>query len=263
MNAVRQAKNMLKEAFPSLWLQWHLMHRPKTAEVELSFLHKIIPKDALTIDVGANCGLYTRELARLSKNVHAFEPSRQMADVLRQTSAANVEVHEVALSDREGQAELLIPQGEQGAVHGLASLEPQVAQAAQSCVALNVPMARLDAVVHDDVAFVKVDVEGHELNVLNGAVDLIERCRPIFLVEAEDRHREGATASIFEFFDDHGYNGFFIEDGDIMAVEEFDARIFQDPTSLLPNGGRKAGRAYINNFFFFPANMDGPAILSA
>src|ERR1044072_3827624 len=103
MNAVRQAKNMLKEAFPSLWLQWHLMHRPKTAEVELSFLHKIIPKDALTIDVGANCGLYTRELARLSKNVHAFEPSRQMADVLRQTSAANVEVHEVALSDREGQ----------------------------------------------------------------------------------------------------------------------------------------------------------------
>ncbi len=48
-----------------------------------------------------------------------------------------------------------------------------------------------------------------------------------------------------------------------MAVEEFDAKIFQDPTSLLPNGGRKSGRAYINNFFFFPAEKDGLAILSA
>lgn len=263
MNAVRQAKNMLKEAFPSLWLQWHLMHRPKTAEIELSFLQKIIPNDALTIDVGANCGLYTRELARLSKNVHAFEPSRQMADVLRQTSAANVEVHEIALSDREGEAELLIPQGEQGSIHGLASLEPQVAQSAASCLAISVPMARLDSLVHGDVAFVKVDVEGHELNVLHGAVGLIERSRPVFLVEAEDRHREGATASIFNFFDDHGYDGFFIEDGDIMTVEEFDPRIFQDPSSLLSNGGRKAGRAYINNFFFFPANMDGLAVLSS
>jgi hypothetical protein len=92
---------------------------------------------------------------------------------------------------------------------------------------------------------------------------LIERSRPVFLVEAEDRHRERATASIFEFFDDRGYDGFFIEDGDIMAVEEFNAKIFQDPTSLLPNGGRKAGRAYINNFFFFPAEKDGLAILSA
>jgi FkbM family methyltransferase len=262
MNAMRLAKNVLKEAFPSLWLQWHLLHRPKTAEVELSFLHKIVPSDGLTIDVGANCGLYTRELARLSKSVHAFEPSRQMAELLRQTSAANVRVHEIALSDREGEAELLIPQGEQGSVHGLASLEPQVARSAESCIAINVPMARLDAVVQDDVAFVKVDVEGHELNVLNGAVGLLERSRPVFLVEAEDRHREKATSSIFEFFEDHGYDGFFIEDGDIMSVDEFDAKIFQDPSSLLSNGGRKSGRAYINNFFFFPSHMDGRAILS-
>lgn len=59
MNAIRTTKNMIKEAFPSLWLRWHLMHRPKTAEVELSVLHKVVPTDAITVDVGANCGLYT------------------------------------------------------------------------------------------------------------------------------------------------------------------------------------------------------------
>lgn len=263
MSAMRQAKNVLKEAFPSLWLRWHFMRRPKSAEVELSFLNKIVHDDAVTVDVGANCGLYTRELARLSKRVHAFEPSRQMAEVLRHTSAANVEVHEIALSDREGEADLLIPQGEQGAVHGLASLEPRVALSAKSCVALHVPMTRLDAVVLEDVSFVKIDVEGHELNVLNGAVALLQRSQPVFLVEAEDRHRTAATGSVFEFFLDNDYSGFFVDDGDILPVDQFDANIFQDTSSLLPDGGRKNGRAYINNFFFFPPHMDGRAILSS
>lgn len=263
MTAVRQVKNALKETFPGLWLRWHFMHRPKTAEVELSFLDRIVRRDAITVDVGANCGLYTRELARLSRRVHAFEPSRAMADVLRRTSAPNVVVHEVALSDHEGAAELLIPQSEQGAVHGLASLEPQVALSAKSCTVLNVPMARLDDMIQDDVAFVKVDVEGHELNVLNGAAGLLERSRPVFLVEAEDRHRPLATESVFEFFQDRGYSGFFVEDGDIVPVDQFDVEIFQDPNSLLSNGGRKTGQAYINNFFFFPPGKDGWEILAS
>lgn len=263
MNAVRQAKNVLKEAFPSLWLRWHLMHRPKSAEIELSLLDKIVPDDAVTVDVGANCGLYTRELARLSRHVHAFEPSRQMADILRHTSAANVEVHEIALSDREGEADLLIPQGDQGAVHGLASLEPQVAVSAKSCFALHVSLARLDTVIREDVAFVKIDVEGHELSVLNGAVGLLERSQPVFLVEAEDRHRKAATESVFEFFRRRSYSGFFIEDGDIVSVDQFDPDIFQDASSLLPNGGRKNGQAYVNNFFFFPQHRDGKTTLSS
>jgi hypothetical protein len=50
-----------------------------------------------------------------------------------------------------------------------------------------VPIARLDAVIDQDVAFVKIDVEGHELNVLNGAIELLERCQPVFLVEAAGR----------------------------------------------------------------------------
>lgn len=263
MSAARQAKNVLKEVFPSLWLRWHLMHRPKSAEVELRFLDKIVPNDAVTIDVGANCGLYTRELARLSKRVLAFEPSRQMADILRLTSAANVEVHEIALSDHEGEADLLIPQGEQGSIHGLASLQPEVALCASSCLALQVPLARLDTVVRDDVAFVKIDVEGHELNVLNGAIALLERSQPVFLVEAEDRHRAMATESVFEFFRSRDYRGFFIDDGDILSVDQFRTDVFQDTNSLLPDGGRKRGHAYINNFFFFPLHRDGEAILNS
>jgi len=262
MSAKQQVKELVKDAFPSVWLQWHFMRRPKSAERELSYLDKIIPEDAVTVDVGANCGLYTRRLARLSRQVHAFEPAQQMARLLRRTSARNVRIHEIALSDHDGDAELFIPQGEDGLVHGLASLEARVGSSGRS-IAAHVPIARLDAVIHQDVAFVKVDVEGHELNVLNGAVELVERCQPVFLVEAEDRHRAEATRSVFEFFREKAYRGFFLKDNDVIAVEQFDPTRLQDADALRPDGGRKDGRFYVNNFFFFPRHLDGESLLSS
>jgi FkbM family methyltransferase len=262
MNATRRTKDLLKDAFPSMWLRWHFMNRPKSAERELNYLNRVVPDGAVTVDVGANCGLYTQKLARLSRKVHAFEPSQQMARLLRRTSAANVSIHEIALSDQDGEADLYIPQGEDGLVHGLASLERQLDPAIKSVVSAHVPTSRLDTMVNEDVAFVKVDVEGHELSVLEGAVGLIDRCQPVFLVEAEDRHREQATRSIFDFFHNQAYRGVFLSDDDVISVDLFRADKFQNPGALLPNGGRKPGQSYVNNFFFFPQHLDGRAILS-
>jgi FkbM family methyltransferase len=227
------------------------------------YLRRIVPEGAVTVDVGANCGLYTRQLARLSRQVHAFEPSRQMADLLRRTSAANVSVHEVALSDHNGDAELFIPQDDNGLVYGLASLEPQPDLPGKHVISTHVPTARLDTIVDQDVAFVKIDVEGHELNVLNGAVELVERCQPVFLVEAEDRHRADATRSVFEYFRDKAYRGFFLKEQDVISVDRFRAEHLQDANALLPDGGRKRGQSYVNNFFFFPQHLDGESILNS
>jgi len=262
MNAKQQTKEILRDAFPSIWLHWHFMHRPRSAERELSYLRKVIPEDAVTVDVGANCGLYTRQLARLSRQVHAFEPSRQMARLLRRTSASNVSVHEIALSDHNGDAELFIPQGDSGLVYGLASLEPRT-DSPTKLVSTHVPTARLDAIVNQDVAFVKIDVEGHELNVLNGAVELLERSQPVFLVEAEDRHRAEATRLVFEFFRNKSYRGFFLKNDDVISIDEFRPENLQDADALLPDGGRRSGQSYVNNFFFFPQHLDGESILNS
>jgi FkbM family methyltransferase len=263
MNTRQHAKAFVKQKFPSIWLKWHFSRRPKSAERELRYLGKIVPRGALTVDVGANLGLYTQLLARLSKQVYAFEPSRDMADFLRQTSAPNVTIHEVALSDQNGEGELFIPQGESGLVHGLASLERQACESGASIASLNVQTARLDAVVTGDIAFVKIDVEGHELNVLQGATGLIERCQPVFLVEAEDRHRVEATRSVFEFFQKRSYRGFYLKDEQVIPVDQFRPELLQDVAALLPNGGRKSGRSYVNNFFFFPRHLDGESMLAS
>jgi hypothetical protein len=46
-------------------------------------------------------------------------------------------------------------------------------------------------------------------------------------------------------------------------VEQFDSHRLQDAGALQPDGGRKDGRFYVNNFFFFPRHLDGESILSS
>ncbi len=257
----RQAKELTRRVFPSLWLKWRRLRRPGSAERELHLLDRVVPRDGVSIDVGAKWGLYTRELARLSRQVHAFEPSHEMAAMLRRTSPPNVAVHEVALSDRTGEADLVIPRVGRELVHSLASIDPDVVANAEEFALEPVPVRRLDSIICGGVSFVKVDVEGHELHVLQGASGLIDHSHPAFLVEAEERHRPGATGSVFRFFRERDYDGFFVKNGDVLGVDQFDPAALQNTDALLPDGGRLRGRYYINNFFFFPHARDGARIL--
>ena len=77
-----------------------------------------------------------------------------------------------------------------------------------------------------------------------------------------DRHRIEATRSIFEFFADRSYRGFFLNEGSAVPIEQFSPEQLQDASALLPDGGRKDGQSYVNNFFFFPQHLDGESILN-
>ena len=54
------------------------------------------------------------------------------------------------------------------------------------------------------------------------------------------------------------YDGFFVRGHAVMPVEDFDVATEQDEKSLRSDGGRRKERRYINNFFFFPAEQNGP-----
>lgn len=257
-----QIKQAVETFAPSLLVRWRLMNRPQSAERELFRLKNFVAPTDTTVDVGANLGLYTRALSGLAARVHAFEPSPDMAAMLRRTSARNVTVHEVALSDGEGSAVLRIPRAGDHLTHGLASLEPQAVAELDVAVA-EVARKRLDSMIDEPVSFVKVDVEGHELSVLRGATALTAHSRPVFLVEAEDRHRPGATESVFSFFRERAYDGFYLREDKVMDIATFDPALDQDEKVLLADGGRADGRHYINNFFFIPAERYGRRLLEA
>lgn len=110
----------------------------------------------------------------------------------------NVIVHEVALSVRSGEAQLRMPNGAgaNGLVYSLTSIEPNLAHMVEPRVSMEVPLVRLDSVADADVSFVKNDFESHELRALEGTLSALEQSEPVFLVEAEERHRRGVASSI-------------------------------------------------------------------
>lgn len=180
----------------------------RAGEPELLRLEQWVPRDRLALDIGANCGIYTWRLARLARQVHAFEPQAILAKRLKR-AVPNAVVHACALSDRVGMTELRMPVADGTAYYGWGTIEPANRLAAvrhDAVRKVNVPLRRLDDLDFDDVGFVKLDVEGHELAVLRGAENTLRRCGPTILLEADDRHRPQAIATVRAFLGEIDYS---------------------------------------------------------
>lgn len=148
----------------------------------------------LVIDVGCNTGFYALLAASASPNsyVLAFEPVPEIREIARRNVAANgfadrVEFVPCAVGDRNGEAPLFIPQGDHGMVETSASLNPDFKHGHDR--ALTVKVRRLDRCIFScahrwkRVSLIKIDVEGHEAAVLDGARWLIRLRRPVIFIE--------------------------------------------------------------------------------
>ena len=224
---------------------------------ELRAVKKALANGGSSIDVGANKGSYLYSMARWSKSspVFAFEPQRELANYLRtacqSSGLANVRVENLALSDVEGQLDLYVP-GD--ATSPGASLEPGIADKT-SCHKERVKVTTLDVYAHvhikTPVRVIKIDVEGHELAVLKGALGLIQRDKPLLIIECENRHLPaGQTLSAFiAFVVSLGYTASLAMPGlGEMPAQAFDADKHQKQI------GARFWDAddYYNNFIFRP-----------
>lgn len=146
-------------------------------------IDRVLAGGANAIDVGAHVGdILVRILAASPGGSHVgFEPLPHMAAVLRQRFPA-VEIHEVALSDADGEIEFHHVV-DSPAFSGIRQrrLDRDDAEIQK----ITVRMARLDDIVPVErpVAFLKIDVEGAELGVLRGGSELIGRHRPVTVFE--------------------------------------------------------------------------------
>jgi hypothetical protein len=117
-------------------------------------------------------------------------------------------------------------------------------------------MATLDSSYEGDVGFIKIDVEGHEQAVLDGAVQTIRRCRPRMLVEIDERLSPGGLARAKAYFKDLDYRGYFVQAGHIEPMSLFSAGVLQNPADLpdltAPLQERQRFGRYIYNFIFLP-----------
>jgi len=231
-------KEWIEATFPRQWAKYVIWRSPK--EAEWFYLERVVPRDMVSIDVGANIGIYTSALAKLTPVVHAFEPSPRLAMLLQKSVPKNVCVHQQAVSDKAGTATLRTPVTNGNFATPLATLENT---AFDNFTEEAVTLSTLDDVITGQVGFIKIDVEGHELKALNGALNIIKTHRPIFLIECEEWHGAGNLLNLLDFFEKIQYFGYFLKSGCLTPIKEFNQHRDQTKGVSTP---------YIYNFFFFP-----------
>ena len=161
------------------------------------------------VDVGANIGYYSMlasDLVGPEGRVIAIEPSsencRLLISSMRLKERTNVTLFPVACDAHNGWAYYSTHIGSNG---GLVDSEDLLASPGTV-----VPTFRLDDLVDAQVGLLKIDVEGAEARVVEGARKLIERCRPIVTTELSEAMLEqvsGTTsAQYLNYFEDLGYS---------------------------------------------------------
>lgn len=165
-------------------------------EPELRHIRAICEKRGIAIDVGANVGMFSYRMARIFSKVYAFEINEGVAADLIAYKSNKIEIVHSGLSSEDRDMILYTPVLKGVPLDGWASLLPGNCPDTQEHITKKVHVRPLDSFSLKDVSFVKIDVEGHELEVLRGAVETISASRPVILVEIKGRNLE----QVFGFF---------------------------------------------------------------
>lgn len=251
MNPLHALKRAVKAAIgPRYMLDRQVSKQLNEGEAELHFLPALCAKQGEFLDVGANVGYYTAYAAKFSGRVIAMEPHPQVAQQLARSVPRNVEVIRAAASDHHGKAELKIPTRGGADVATRSSIEEGANPGFDERI-VGVDLIPVDTIDLKNLTAMKIDVEGHELAVLRGAVKTIEKFEPAVIVECEERHNAGSTGRLFALFANANYDGFFYMSGKLEPTAAFDHHRLQNPEDAKPVLGQKPAN-YINNFVFIP-----------
>jgi FkbM family methyltransferase len=183
-----------------------LARRTKYVEAEILGLPGLVAPGNVCVDVGAAAGLYTLALSRLvgaTGEVHSIEPLTFAHPVwsrlLGTKSSANVRCHSLALGREPGSGVMSVPSGRFGRVTGRSFLDWQTSGLGSNAefarhARVEIEVDTLDGLCRragiTRLDFIKIDVEGAELQILEGGQDAIADFRPTLLVEIEARHTD-------------------------------------------------------------------------
>ena len=151
-----------------------------------------------------------------------------------------IEIREAAVSAVEGDATLRVPVVNGIPYTGWATIEPknQLTELPPHVVEeIKVRTVRPDRMALGDIGFVKIDVEGHELDVLAGISGLLAKCLPNLLIEIGGAQRGGSLAEVRGCLDPLGYIGLTLDERGLLKALANDAELRGSP-----------------NFIFIPMN---------
>jgi FkbM family methyltransferase len=170
------------------------------------------------LDIGANLGTFCVPLARkIAKHTyHAFEPQRiisyQLCANIFINSLENVYAYELALSDRDINIDAEMPDYATEGNIGAFSIDEETRKNNYECSTVNtsnkIELIPLDYMNFNNIRLIKIDVEGHELEVIKGGIETIKKNNyPPIIFEAWTWKPwfEPKRKKLFEYLEGHGY----------------------------------------------------------
>ncbi len=230
-------------------------YRYKNDREELSYLSNNIQKGDFVLDIGAHKGGYLYWLRRfvgIKGHVIAFEPQPILYNYLNRIIETfgynNIDLHHAGISSQAGKLELFVPK-EMGQTSPGATFEKRLNKKKGHTIEVEVfQLDRFMAQRKRKVDFIKLDVEGHELEVFKGATTILQQDQPTLIFECENRHLNGIKVQdIFKYLTALNYEGFFFAKNDMHPIIEFDAEKHQATSATNEIIDKKN---YVNNFVF-------------
>ncbi len=193
-------KKTLKWVFPrsmkiALKKRYYLGELKKPSleeEPDLEIVNYLVGKGDWVVDGGANYGLYTTVLSDKvgpGGRVLSFEPIPDTYEVLahgiKKMRMANVTAHQIALSDKASMMTMEVPNYDDGTENFYQARLVQ-GRPEQGLASYEIRTQTLDEIItglDGRISFIKCDVEGHELQVIRGALNTIRELHPAWLIE--------------------------------------------------------------------------------
>lgn len=218
----------------------------------VDYLFKTIKPGQTVLDIGAHKGGYLYLILQLiGKNgkVVAFEPQSLLFNYIskmkRLLNWDNVTVEHIALSDTETETTLFIP------TNNVSSKSAPGATILNNRERNDIGFTEkvgTDSLDHycstHNVApdFLKIDVEGNELNIFKGGMNTLSKHKPRIIVECDAGYvGEAQVLETFALLQSLGYTGSFINESERLPLEQFNFATYQN---------RNSDHFFCNNFIF-------------
>tara|TARA_A100001015_G_C14894435_1_gene673809 strand:+ start:239 stop:982 length:744 start_codon:yes stop_codon:yes gene_type:complete len=199
-------------------------------EKELKIIDKFSDKTKDALDIGVYRGVYSFKLAQNFKTVHAFEANPLLYPYLEKNLKKiihNIKLYNLALSDKNSNTMLKLPLRSNSIfkdnIEELFKLGAATIHKDNDIVKYNeipVKTEKLDNItLKNNIGFIKIDVEGHEKNVITGGENLIKKNKPVMLVEIEKKHTKKPVHETINFIKTYGYEAFTYNNESLVKVD--------------------------------------------
>ena len=214
-------------------------------EKELQIIDRFADKTKDALDIGVYRGVYSYKLSRNFKQIHSFEPNPLLYPYLKKNLKKimnNVNLYNIGLSNKNGQVDLKLPTRSKSIFKdnieelfklGAGSIHP--GKSFSSFKSIPVKIKKLDDInLENNIKFIKIDVEGHEIEVIQGGEKTIKDNKPVLLIEIEKRHSQRNVEESITLIKKNGYKCFYAKNKKLISIDDLKNKDSENNYFFLP-----------------------------